>query len=154
MTTTTFHLAQVNLGRLRYPLDDERMAEFVEALGPINEAAEASPGFVWRLTDDSGQSSSYVEVSDDPLLAINLSVWQSPDALRAYVHRSEHVSFLRRRREWFQPFDGVHAACWWVPAGHIPTVDEALERLAELEANGPTERTFDFRGRFPDPPSP
>ena len=154
MHTATYHLAQVNLGRLRHPLDDERMAEFVEALEPINELAEASPGFVWRLTGDDGQSSSYVEVSDDPLLAINLTVWESVEALRAYVFKSDHAAFLRRRREWFQPFDGVFAACWWVPAGHLPTVDEAMERLADLEANGPTESTFGFKPPFPAPPSP
>ncbi len=149
----SYHLAQVNIGRLRYPLDDERMATFTDALDPINALAEASPGFVWRLTRDDDQSSLHLSVTDDPLLAFNLTVWESVEALRAYVFESDHTKFLRRRREWFQPMDQVFTACWWIPAGRRPTVDEAMARLAELEANGPTETTFGFKPPFPDPPS-
>ncbi len=63
-----FHLAQYNVGRIRSPLDHPDVAEFIAALDPINALAEASPGFVWRLTGEDGQSSSYVEVDgiDDP----------------------------------------------------------------------------------------
>lgn len=148
----SYHLAQVNVGRFHAPLDDDQMAEFAAALDPINELAEASPGFVWRLTDEDGQPSSYLSVSDDPLLAINLSVWESVEALRAFVFETDHRDYLRRRRQWFAPIDEAYAACWWIPAGQLPTVGEALDALKRLEADGPSDDLFGFKPPFPPPP--
>ena len=48
------HLAQLNIGRFRYPTDDPRMADFMNNLDLVNGLAERSKGFVWRLKDDSG----------------------------------------------------------------------------------------------------
>ena len=146
-----WHLAEFNVARLHQPLDHPDTAEFVAALGRINELAESSPGFVWRLTDDSGQSSSYVRADDDPLVIINLSVWQSPDALYDFVFHTAHTGFLRRRREWFERIEDAILVCWWVPAGHVPDVDEALERLARLRRDGVGDDAFTLRDRRPAP---
>lgn len=142
-----FHLAQLNIARLRYPLDDPRMAGFVNGLAHINALADASPGFVWRLQSDSGNATD-VRAFDDEELLVNLSVWESLDALRAYVYRSEHADFLRRRKEWFAPLDGPHQVLWWVEAGHIPTVEEAKARLERLAAEGPSPAAFTFAARM------
>ena len=147
-----YHLAQINVARLHHPLDHAQTAEFVAALDPINALAEASPGFVWRLTDEDGQSSSYVSVSDDPLFLINYSVWETAEDLRAFVYQTEHRDYLRRRREWFQAMDVPITACWWIPAGIIPTVEHALARLEQLRTHGPSDRVFPFKPPFPSPP--
>jgi hypothetical protein len=149
-----WHLAQLNVARLREPLDHPDIASFVAALDEVNALAESSPGFVWRLTDEGGQSSSYVRADDDPLVIINLSVWESPDALQNFVFRTAHATFLRRRREWFVRMDDAYLVCWWVPAGHVPTVDEALKRLAALRRDGASDRAFALRDRRPSPDTP
>ncbi|MEM8925512.1 MAG: DUF3291 domain-containing protein [Actinomycetota bacterium] len=149
----TYHLAQVNLGRFHHPVDDPRNAEFVDNLDRINLLAEEQPGFVWRLKGDDGGPSSYLAISDDPLLAINLSVWENGDAFWSYVYKTEHVTFLRRRRQWFQPMEEVFSCCWWVPAGHRPGVDEAMKKLDQLDREGPGDEVFLFRRPFPEPPT-
>jgi Domain of unknown function (DUF3291) len=60
---------------------------------------------------------------DDGFIIVNMSVWESIDDLRAYVYKSAHTAVLRRRREWFEHFDGAYVALWWIEAGHLPTVD-------------------------------
>jgi len=147
----TWHLAQINIGRLNYSVDDPRMAEFMDNLDPINEVAEASPGFVWRLQDDSGNATA-IRAFDDETILPNLTVWESLEALKDYVFKSDHASFLRRRREWFQPMDDMPLlTMWWIPAGHTPTLEEAKDRIDHLAANGPTAHAFSFRPTF-DPP--
>lgn len=152
-----WQFAQLNVARLRHPLDDARTAGFVDALDPINALAESSPGFVWRLVDDDGQSSSFVELpgdrGTDPLFVVNLSVWETPEQLREFVFGTQHRDFLRRRAEWFESFDGVYTVCWWVSAGHQPTAAEALDRLDKLDAEGSSREAFPFRPPFPSPPS-
>ena len=144
-----FHLAQVNIGRLRAPIDHPMIKDFADNLDPINALAEASPGFVWRLTGD-GNNATDLQPFDDALIAINMSVWTDIPSLGAYVYRSGHVQFMRRRREWFEHMD-LYMVLWWVPAGHRPTIDEAKERLALLEAHGPTPQAFTFKAPFPAP---
>jgi hypothetical protein len=141
------HIAQVNIGRLRAPVDAAEIAEFVANLDPVNALADAAPGFVWRLQDDSGNATS-VPVNEDPLVIVNLSVWETIDALDAFVRSGPHLSMLRRRREWFERFDGAYLALWWVPAGHTPTVPEAIERLGHLRTHGPTRHAFTLRERY------
>src|SRR5438270_3311505 len=97
------HLAQYNIGRALAPLNDPRMSGFVQAIAQVNEAAEASPGFVWRLKDESGGSSSYVRAYEDELQLVNLSVWESLETLRAFVQSKIHLDAFRRRRAWFEP---------------------------------------------------
>jgi hypothetical protein len=144
-----FHLAQVNIGRLRAPIDHPMIKDFADNLDPINALAEASPGFVWRLTGE-GNNATDLQPFDDALVAINMSVWTDVPSLGAYVYRSGHVQFMRRRREWFEHMD-LYMVLWWVPAGHRPTIDEAKERLALLEAHGPTPQAFTFKVPFPAP---
>ena len=151
MAERAWHLAQLNIGRLHRPLDHPDTREFTEALDAINALADASPGFVWRLKDEvTGLSSSYVRVGDDPLHVVNLSVWETPEQLRDFVYRTAHTPFLRRRREWFEKVD-VFLVCWWVPAGAVPTVDEAMDRLERLRRDGPSADAFTLRDVRPAP---
>lgn len=139
------HLAQLNVATLVAPQGDPRVAPFFDHLERINRLGDASPGFVWRLQDDSdGGGATELKLFEDPLRIVNLTVWESVEALKAYVYRTEHVEFFKRRLEFFEPHDGPHLALWWVPEGHIPTVEEALERLADLAADGPSDRVFTF----------
>jgi hypothetical protein len=146
-----WHFAQFNIARLYQPLDHPDTAEFVANLDRINAVAEGAPGFVWRLTDDSGQSSSYVRAYDDPLMIINMSVWESPEQFQDFVYRTAHTSFLRRRREWFEKMDEAYLVCWWIPAGTVPAVAEAVDRLARLRAEGVSDDAFTLRELRPAP---
>ena len=141
-----FDLAQLNIGRLRAPTDSPIVAEFMEALDPINALADASPGFVWRFQTDDGNATAERPFDDETVL-VNFSTWESIDTLADYVYRTAHTEFLRRRR-WFERFDGAMVVLWWVPAGHRPPVAEAIERLADLEEHGPSPYAFTFRHRF------
>src|SRR5690242_16279329 len=129
------HLAQLNIGVLTAPLDSPQLADFTNNLAAVNALADASPGFVWRLADDSGTGATSLRPFGPDVL-VNMSVWESVEALRGFVFRTpEHLGQLRRRREFFQPYpDGPYQVLWWVPAGHVPTLEEAGERLAELAA--------------------
>jgi len=150
---TCYHLAQLNLGLFRAPLDAEEMAEFTAALDPINAIAESSPGFVWRLTDETGGSSSFVDVpgADNPLWAPNMSVWQDFDSLKHFMYKSGHASYLRRRAEWFQKPDRPINVLWWIPAGEIPTLNDAVRRLDHLTEHGPSEQGWPLTKPFPRP---
>ena len=145
-----FHLAQVNLARPLEPLDSELLADFVAALDPVNAVADGSPGFVWRLQTEEGNATA-IPVLDDDSLIVNMSLWESIGALRAFVYTSPaHLGVMKRRREWFERME-FHMALWWVPAGHLPTVAEAEERLTLLRALGPSPDAFTFRRHFPPP---
>jgi hypothetical protein len=148
----SFVLAQYNIVWMLAPLDDPRMADFVASIERLNELAERSPGFVWRHHDENGNSTGTRVRGDDRIL-INFSLWESVESLFAYAFRSSHVEAYRRRRDWFSHEDEPYAVLWWVPAGHIPTVEEAEERLARLKRDGPGPEAFTFKHRFP-PPSP
>lgn len=140
----TYHLAQVNIARMKAPLESSVMSGFVARIEEINALADTSPGFVWRLQTDAGDA-TYLRPYDDDRILFNLSVWETVDALKDYVYRSAHAELLRSRRSWFEHFAGAYAALWWVPAGHHPSVDEAKQRLAHLEANGPSHFAFTFK---------
>lgn len=141
------HLAQVNIGKLLAPIDDPLIADFVAQLDAVNALADASPGFVWRLKDESGNATA-IPAFDDPRMIINMSVWESLEALRAYVYRSDHAKVLARRRDWFEKPDGPHMALWWIPAGTLPSVDDGKRRLRLLVERGPSVEAFTFRDRF------
>ena len=144
-----WHLAQLNVGIARGPIDGPEMAPFVARLDEVNAIADAAPGFVWRLQDDSGNATA-IRGSDENIL-VNLSVWEDLESLREFVYKSAHVGVLARRAEWFEPMDRPHMVLWWVPAGHIPSLAEAEERLADLTDNGSTERAFTFQQPYPAP---
>ena len=145
------HLAQLNLARMLAPLDSPELAAFVASLAPVNAAADAAPGFVWRLADESGTGATGIRLFDDDLLLVNMSVWESPEALTAFVYRQrDHAGALRRRREWFEPAGSPMVALWWVEPGHRPDVPEASERLEHLRAHGPTGFAFPFNLPVPE----
>jgi hypothetical protein len=146
---TRFHLAQVNIGRIKGPIDGAVMAGFVARLDELNALADRSPGFVWRLQTSAGNATYLRPYPDDDRLLMNMSVWESVEALRDYVYSSAHRDILRQRHEWFSRFEGAYLALWWVPAGHRPSIDEAKKRLAHLEREGPTPFAFTFRNLFP-----
>jgi len=101
---TQRHLAQFNIARIRYPLDDPRMAEFVANVDRVNKLAEKIEGFVWRLQDDSGHAMN-MRVYDDPAILPNLTIWDSPQALERFVWQTLHGRFYRRREAWFEPVE-------------------------------------------------
>jgi len=142
-----FHLAQLNVARAKAPMDSPVMAGFANALDEVNALADQSPGFVWRLKEASGNATA-VRAYDDPLMLVNLSVWETPEALRTYVYRSMHRQFFARREEWFEKLEGAHLALWWIPVGSIPGVIEAKARLEYLSSHGESPRAFTFVRRF------
>lgn len=149
--TPYWRLAQINVGRLVAPAEDPRVAGFMDALAHVNALAEGAPGFVWRLKDDSGAGATDIRPAPDSQFIVNMSVWTDADSLFAFVYRSGHTSFMAQRREWFDRFEGSYQALWWVPAGHVPTVEEGLSRLWLLDRYGPSAQAFTFKARFPAP---
>ena len=147
MSDPRWHLAQLNVGRLLAPVDTPAIAGFVAELDPINALADADPGLVWRLQTEAGNATS-IRPTDDDLFLINMSVWRSLEALRGFTYASAHVQVLRQRRSWFEQLAEAHLVLWWVPAGHIPTIDEAMRRLARLRRDGPSAVAFTFRAPF------
>jgi hypothetical protein len=146
------HLAQVNVATLRFPLDGPELAGFVAQLEPINALADGTPGFVWRLQTEDGDATS-IRPFEDERVMVNLSVWESLEALRGFVYATRHLDVMRHRREWFRRMPDPYLALWWVPAGTIPTVAQAKERLELLAGQGPTAGAFTFREPFPEPAS-
>jgi hypothetical protein len=148
MSDAEWHLAQVNIGRARGPITGAVMLGFVARLEEINALAERSPGFVWRLQTEDGDATAVRPYPNDNTIMINMSVWTDLDSLREYVFRTMHANVMRQRREWFERFEGVYVALWWVPAGYKPTVEDAVARLAHLEAHGSTPFAFSFAQPF------
>jgi hypothetical protein len=143
-----YHVAQVNIGRIKGPLDGPVMAGFMSRLNEINALADRSPGFVWRLQSDEGNATYFRPYPHDDRILLNMSVWESVESLRHYVYKTMHAELLRQRHEWFEKFVGVYLALWRVPVGHTPGIDEAKRRLAHLEKYGPTEFAFTFKNVF------
>lgn len=145
-------LAQLNIALPVEPLTSARLAGFVELLDPVNAAADAAPGFVWRLQTEDGDATAVRGFGDDALI-VNMSTWSSLETLGAFVYGPFHVEVLRRRREWFERMREPFTVLWWVPAGHRPTVAEAEQRLEQLRAKGPSPDAFTFQRPFPAPGS-
>ena len=134
----------MNVARMKAPLHSELMASFVARVDEINALADRSPGFVWRLKSAAGGAALLVPYDDEEIL-VNFSVWESVEALKDYAYRSAHVELYRRRHEWFEQFERAYAVLWWIPAGHVPTIEEAKERLAHLQRHGPSSYAFGFK---------
>jgi hypothetical protein len=145
-----FHVAQINIARMKAPLDDPIMQAFVTGLDPINALADAAPGFVWRLQDESGDATSLRPFPDDYLI-VNMSVWESVESLRLFTYKTAHVEYVRQRKVWFETLDQPIYALWWLPAGKIPTVAEAKIRLDHLIQHGDSPTAFTFGRPFPPP---
>lgn len=138
------HLAQVNIAKMKGPIDSPIMADFVANLDRINALAEAHEGFVWRLKGDENNATA-IKVFEDDFLIINMSVWKDKKSLSDYVYKSDHKEIFKRRAEWFESMSEMHMALWLVEEGHFPSPEEAKERLEYLQKNGETEFAFGFR---------
>lgn len=141
-----YHLAQLNIARMKFPLEAPGMADFVARLEEINALADAAPGFVWRLQTEDGDATGIDDFGSDIL--VNMSVWRDIESLREFAFRSAHRQVLSRRGEWFESMGKAYAVLWWIPAGHIPTLKEARERLDFLRRDGPGPQAFTFRQSF------
>lgn len=146
-----YQLAQVNIARMLGPIDGPVMEGFVAQLDEINSLADRSDGFVWRLQSEDGDATSYRPFPEDDMMIINMSVWESVEALFEYTYKSDHVKVMRDRAKWFESLKEMHMVLWWVPVGHIPTEQEAIEKLVLLQENGPTVEAFTFKQPFPIP---
>lgn len=147
---TGFHLAEINVGRLKAPVDHPMIADFKNNLDRINALADGMPGFVWRLVGEGNNATDIQPRADDPLFAVNMSVWTDMEALAGFVYRSAHRDIMRRRREWFEHME-IYMCLWWVPLGHTPTIGEGLARLELFENLGPTAEAFSFKVPHPAP---
>ncbi len=149
MEPAAFYIAELNIARLKAPLDAPSMKEFVDFLEPVNRFAEQSPGFVWRLTAGGGLPSSYLPPAfEDEMIATNLTVWEDIDALKEFVYKTVHTYFLRSQKKWFESVGEIHMVMWWIPAGHTPTLEEAKQKLEYLAKNGPTPDAFTMQTLF------
>lgn len=146
----TYHLAQINIARLLAPMEAPETKDFAQALAAINLLAESSDGFIWRLKDESGNATS-IHAFPDPMMIVNMSVWDSVESLQHFAYQSGHVQYVRRRKEWFEQMNTPFMALWWIPVGHIPTLEEAKERLESLAQHGETSFAFTFKTVFPAP---
>ena len=148
-------LAQVNIARLRAPLDSPLLADFVADLDPVNATADAAPGFIWRLQTEDGNATSVRAFEWDAAgsagVLVNMSVWESVQALAGFVYSGAHRQVLRRRRRWFEQMAEAYTALWWIPRGHVPATHEAEERVLYLREFGPTPHSFTLREHFPPP---
>ena len=147
-----FQLAEINVALMKgININDPVMKEFVDNLDRVNALAESSEGFVWRLKDESSNNATSLNPYDDEQILINLSVWESIEALENYAYRTFHAEIFKRRREWFQTFGKVNMAMWWIPEGQFPTLEEAVEKLDYLQKNGSSELVFDFKNKYLPP---
>ena len=140
-------IAQLNVARMKYEFDDPRMQEFIDRLEDINALADHAPGFVWRLQTDDGDATAIDFFGADTL--VNMSVWEDMESLHGYVYRSAHNEVMAQRKLWFDRVEAAYSVLWWVPAGHIPTIEEAAERLDLLREQGPSAGAFTFKQSFP-----
>jgi hypothetical protein len=148
----TYHVAQYNIARMRAPLEDPIMEGFVSRLDELNHLGDGWPGFVWRLKADNEDTSTSIRpYPDDPLVVINMTVWESIDALHGFTYRSDHGPMYAARHTWFEPMDGHTLVLWWVPAGYLPDASQGKTRLELLRRRGPSPLAFTMKKRFPPP---
>lgn len=144
-----YHLAQLNIAILKEPLDSPTLADFVANLDRINALAETSDGYIWRLKSDDNNATSIRPLDENTI--VNMSVWRDVESLSEYVYKSAHTDIMRRRKEWFERMKEAFTVLWWIPAGHQPTIDEALKKLELLRQAGAGKEAFTFRNPFPQP---
>jgi len=151
MLDKKYQLAQINISRMiGVNINDPIMKEFVDNLDKVNNLAEHSEGFVWRLKDENNDATSFNPYNDEQVI-INISVWKSIASLETFVYKTLHTNFLKRRKEWFQKFGKVTTAIWWISEGDFPSVENAVEQLDYLQKNGPSQKVFDFRNKYAPP---
>jgi len=135
------NLAQLNVARLKHPIDDPRVADFVANLDRVNALAERSDGFVWRFVDETGDAAAQGGFAD-PAVVVNMSVWRDAESLEHFVWNTVHKQIYRRRAEWFSLMGDQHSVMWWVEPGHVPPVAEGKARLEHLRAHGDGDQAF------------
>ncbi|WP_367751947.1 DUF3291 domain-containing protein [Flavobacterium sp. WC2430] len=146
-----YQIAEINIAKMKgVAINDPIMKEFVDNLDSVNELAESSTGFVWRLKDDTNNATALNPYNDEQII-VNVSVWENVESLENFVYKTFHTEFLKRRKEWFQTFGKVYTAMWWIKKGEFPTLYNAKEKLDYLQENGASEIVFDFRKKFPKP---
>ena len=146
-----YHLAEINIARMKgVTIDDPIMKEFVDNIENVNILAESSAGFVWRLKDDNNNATA-MNPYDDEQVIINISVWETKETFENFVFKTFHSEFLRKRKEWFVQFGKAHTAMWWIEAGNVPTMQEAVDRLDYLQKNGSSDFAFDFKNFVAEP---
>lgn len=149
MSQSKYHLAQFNITKLKADLDDPIMKEFKDFLAPVNQLAEESPGFVWRFKDETGDAAIDVETPfEDPMIFVNMSVWENCESLRSYTYDTVHSYFLKSRKKWSEKMDSHQVVLWWIKEGHIPNLEEAKQKLDQLETEGPTPSAFGIQKIF------
>lgn len=138
------HLAELNIGRLLAPTDDPRVADFMANLDRVNGLGKRVPGFVWMMegSGEPGTGNTEAKIGGDPQFVSNLTVWEDVASLETFVWKTVHKQFYDRRAEWFEVMGEMHFVMWWVPAGHRPTLDEALEKLAYKQEYGDSDAAF------------
>jgi len=137
------YVAQFNISIEKAPLDHPSMKDFVDSLARVNQSADDSEGFVWRLHDETGNATA-MRVFDDQRIIFNLSVWKSIELLKRFVFDNQHMSVLKRRREWFETNAKRSYVLWWISEDHRPSIEEAKTRLFHLQEKGPTPFAFTF----------
>ena len=158
MANSGYHLAQLNIATMKYALDSPEMADFVNAIPEVNRAAERHPGYIWRLQDEEdggygygGSTSQRLPGYDSATTLVNMSVWRDLASLLDYIRDPKHLAVMRRRREWFDKMASAHLVLWWLPAGHLPSLEEATAKLKLLIGHGPSAAAFNFSKNFPAP---
>ncbi|MEZ8345345.1 DUF3291 domain-containing protein [Vibrio splendidus] len=146
-------LAQINIALAKYPLDAPEIKEFVDNLELVNGIAESSEGFVWRLKDESGDATN-IQAFEEPNMIVNMSVWDSVDSLKNFMFRTHHRDFMRRKGDWFHRLPEDTYVLWWIEEDHIPTLEEAIERLEHLREIGDTPYAFTFKTNFTESEAP
>jgi len=137
-------LAHINIGHLKAPIDHPSIEDFAGNLDRINLLTEESPGFVWRLKDEHNNATSFNPYNNE-LIIVNISVWRSLEALKQYAYHTEHMSFFKRRHEWFESTDKPHMCLWPIEDNIMPDANEGKKRLDHLWANGASSYAFDYK---------
>ncbi len=144
------HLAEFNIGTLKYDWDDPRVADFADNLDLVNGIAQRSPGFVWQLPEDdmeAAQQDPGGPLGGNPRTASTLSVWKDLESLESFVWNTVHKRFYDRRSEWYDPQPGPRLVMWWVAEAHHPTIAEAKRRLDHLAEHGDSDYAFGWSYR-------
>ncbi|MFY0650949.1 MAG: DUF3291 domain-containing protein [Cyclobacteriaceae bacterium] len=138
------HLAQLNIAKLLKPIDHPQIAEFVDNIERINAIAEQSDGFVWRMKDEC-ENALAIKAFDDPMLIINMSVWETAEDLKNYVYNSDHLEIMKKRRNWFEKPSRPPMVLWWINAGEIPSIQDGKKRLELLRTTGESDEALTFK---------
>ena len=138
-------IAQMNWGKLKYLLEDEKMIEFSNSLNKVYSLAEDHPGFIWRISDREAEF-QLSEIGFDKFISSTISVWKNIEALKDYTYNSLHGMYLKRSSEWFEKIEEPRLVIWNVEYNYKPTFKESFDRLEYLKINGPSDFAYGWKG--------